>query len=585
MSSLYLTAFRGRHGGGEIPGHLWSLENGQAVRPVVEQLRQENPWLAARVSGREIFTLDIPDNPEGDHLLSSREGGWKPDFGNQGTRGLILLLVLRHLRSSGVLVDARTGFATVSSREASDGRMAVDGLELHVEGRGRDSFLLWFHPVRRLLDTRPEALADQGHRALDVWFPVEGVSTASAHPKKGPAGFVLQTGRRGRLVRPGDPVAVVLSESSSDLPAQTLVKTVRSWFPSGSLEGLGISLEVDPCPGEELSLELSRFSDPEVAALDWQDRPFPLPDVFRRALGGQTAVRVPRLPAATFHLGGLRDAELAEATALQLNQRAADWPGVALQFASEPVAGSEEVRIDPRSPVATQPRSPRAAGQAAGLFLECVQRAGGQPWRLETSGAPWTLGVAQAFLYGKMHHLALALLDPQGRIAASLVVPFRFSDLSERNFGRSLAGKLWKDAPSPLEVHVEESLELPGSFLEGLAPAATAFRIRRKSAPRAFSASSFEWILPGEGASGPDRYLATVESDRGPEHISLERLQGEGSAESALAHVLVLEHAWVPGRAERRHLPATLEWARGLLYQRERYQSFAPGRLGSAEAA
>jgi hypothetical protein len=41
----------------------------------------------------------------------------------------------------------------------------------------------------------------------------------------------------------------------------------------------------------------------------------------------------------------------------------------------------------------------------------------------------------------------------------------------------------------------------------------------------------------------------------------------------------------VPGRAERRRLPATLEWARGLLYQRDRFQAFAPGRLVDAVRA
>ena len=579
MSTLYLTAFRGRHGGGDIPGHLWTPENGQPSRQVAEVLRQEDPWLAARVSGREIFTLDIPDNPEADHLVSSREGGWKPDFSNQGTRGLVQLLLLRHLRRNRVLVDARTGFATVSSSESSEGHMVVEGLELHLESRGKDSFLLWFHPVRRHLDPRPEALADQGHRALDVWFPLDGVSVASAHPKKGPAGFVLQVGRRGRLVRPGDPAAVVLSEgTSSSLSAQELVRTIRSWFPSGSLSELGLELEIDPCPAEELGIVETAFADPVVSALDWQDREFPLPEVFRRALGGQTAVRTPRLPAATFHVAGLRDPALAEETALVLNQRAAEWPGIALQFAAEPVNGSAEVRLDPKSPVVCQPRSPRASGQAASLFLECVHRAGGDPWRLRIPEATWTLGIAQAFLYGKMHHLALALLDPQGRIAGGLVVPFRFSDLSERNFGKSLSTKLWKSPPEGLEIHVEESLELPASFLEGLAPEATAWRLRRRSAPRVFSASSFEWLPAGQGAAGPDRFFATVDSDRGPEHIVLERLIGSGSAESALGHVLVLEHAWVPGRAERRHLPATLEWARGLLFQRDRYQSFAPGK-------
>jgi hypothetical protein len=570
MSSLYLTALRGQHLGGEISGHLWTPEGGYHPRQTIELLRQENPWLAARLSGREIFTLEVPDNPEADHLASSRPGAWKPDFTNLGTRGLVLLLLLGHLKAKRVLVDARTGFATVSSQELPDGRMAVDGLELHLEPRGKDRFILWFHPLRRLLDPRPTALAEQGHRAMDVWFPVEGVSVASAHPKKAAGGHVLQTGHRSRFVRETDPVALVLAESSSNLAAQAVVKTIRSWFPAGALAHLGMELEIDPCPAEELDLSLAAIEDPRVVALDWEDREIPVSEVFRYALGGHTAVRKPRLPAATFHLSGIRDAALAEETATILNQRAAEWPGVALQFASEPLKGSVELRLDPKAPVVLQPRSPRASGQAAGLFLECVRRAGGDPW---------SLGISQAFLYGKMHHLALALLNPDGRIAASLVIPFRFADLSEHAFGQSLAAKLWATVPGPLEIHVEESLDLPSSFLAGLAAGASVWRLRRKSAPRAFYGATFEWIQPGEAALGPDRMFASVESDQGPEHLVVERIQGTESAEAALQRILTLEYAWVPGRAERRHLPATLEWARGLLYQRERFQSFAPGKL------
>jgi hypothetical protein len=576
MSTLYLTAFRGRHGDGEIPGHLWTSDGGPSARQIVDALRQENPWLAARLSGREIFTLDIPDNPEADHLAQSREGAWKPDFTNLGTRGLVLLLLLRALKSKRILVDARTGFAALSSEEAPDGKLAVDGLELHLEGRGKDEFLLWLHPVRRILDPRPTALSEHGHRALDVWFPLEGTSVASAHPKKTENGHVLQVGRRSRFVGSGDPVAMILSEAPSGISAQALVASARSWFPADILSPFGIELETSPFSAEELGLSPSNIAEPEVAALDWQDQRIPLAEVFRHALGGRTAVRTPRLPAATFHISGISDPAVAEETATILNQRAAEWPGVALQFASEPVNGSVELRLDAKAPIVAQPRSPRASGQAASLFLECVRRAEGSPWRIDLPDAPWSLGIAQAFLYGKMHHLALALLDPSGSVVSGLVVPFRFSDLSETSFARSLAAKLWKQAPPSLEVHVEESLDLPPSFLEALAPQSTAWRIRRRSAPRVFSGASYDWIAPGECVTGPDRLLASVDSERGPEHLVLERLFGNGSAESALQLVLTLEHAWVPGRAERRALPATLEWARGLLYQKDRFQSFLP---------
>jgi hypothetical protein len=577
--SLYLTAFRGRHGGADIPGIHWTPEAGQNLRLITEALRQEAPWLGARISGREIFTVGVPDNPEADHLVAQKDGAWKPDLHNQGTRGLVLMLLLRRLKEKRVLVDLRTGFATVRSEELPDGRMAVDGLELHIEAAGRLDFLLWFHPVRRLLDPRPTALDEHGHRALDIWFPLEGVSVASAHPKRSPGGHSLQVGRRGRFVREGDPAAVILSESVCDFSAQSLVQSVRTWFGNSALEGSGLSLDADPCSAEDLKLAQGPLPAPTTVGLDWDGREIPLDEVFRFALGGQTALRLPRLPPATFHLRGLKDPSKAEEVATVLNQRAAEWPGVALQFAAEPVAGSEEIALDAKAPVVNQPRSARASGQAAGLFLECVQRAGGSPWRLDGPSLGWSLGVAQAFLYGKMHHLAFALLDPSGRISASLVVPFRFSDLAEAAFGKSIASKLWQQAPPGLTVHVDESLDLPPHFLDGFCPSADVWHLRRRSAPRVISATSFAWLPPGEVAFSDDRAFASLDSETGTRFLYIERLRGVRSPLDALEAIIALEHAWVPGRAERRLLPATLEWARGLLFQRDRFQAFAPGRL------
>lgn len=579
--SLYLTAFRGRHAGADIPGILWTPEAGQNIRQITDALRQEAPWIGSRVSGREIFTLGTPDNPEADHLVGQKDGAWKPDLHNQGTRGLLLLLLLRSLKAKRVLVDLRTGFATVRSEDLPDGRMAVDGLELHMEALGKLDFLLWFHPVRRILDPRPQALNEHGHRALDIWFPLEGVSVASAHPKRSQGGHSLQVGRRGRFVREGDPVAVILSETVCDLPAQTLVQSVRSWFGGNALEGTGLSVDADPSSASDLNLEQARLPDPTTVGLDWSGRKIPLEEIFRWALGGHTALRVPRLPPATFHLTGLRDPRMADEVATILNQRAADWPGVALQFASEPVTGSVDLLLDTKAPVVNQPRSARASGQAAGLFLECVRRAGGDPWRLEGAATGWTLGVAQAFLYGKMHHLSFALLDPTGRISASLVVPFRFADLSEVAFGRSIATKLWQEPPPGLSIHVEETLELPAHFLDGFCPGADVWHLRRRSAPRVISATTFAWLEPGQVAFSDDRAFATIGSEAGTRFLYIERLRGTQSPREALECIEALEYAWVPGRAERRLLPATLEWARGLLFQRDRFQAFAPGRLPS----
>ncbi|MBK9577153.1 MAG: hypothetical protein IPO40_08770 [Fibrobacteres bacterium] len=576
--SLYLTAFSGRHGGGEISGHFWTPEPGQPVRQILETLRQEDPWNAARQAGKEIFTLGYPDNPEADHLLSGREGAWKPDFTNQGTRGLALLLILRTLKQKKLFVDVRTGFVTIEHRELPDGKMEVHGLELHLEGKSKDEFLLWAHPVRRLMDGRPTALTEHGHRALDVWFPIEGVSVASAHPKKGVNGTTLQIGRRAKLVRSGDPAAVVLSEQPGDLTAQQVVQSLRGWFANGVLDSIGLSIASDPLEASALGLSEFNLELPDFHGLDWEGRRVHMDDIFQKAQRGDMSLRVPRLPPATFHLSGLRP-DVAASTAHVLNQRSAHWSGVALQFAAEPLPGSIELPMDAKAPVVTQPQSPKAAGQAAALFLECVRCAGGDPWRLNLEGMPYALGIAHAFLYGKMHHLALALLDPTGRLVGNAVLPFRFSDLSEAGFAQNLATRLWKKEPGELVIHVDESLDLPHGFLESLAPSATAWKMRRRSAPRAFSGRTFEWLPIETGVASGDLAVVTVSGAHGTDHVSLERLTGTAPVDAVLAHALALEYAWVPGRSERRRLPATLEWARGLLYQKDRFGAFAPGRF------
>lgn len=581
--SLYLTAFSGRHGLGEIAGHFWTPEAGQPLRQILETLRQEDPWNGARQSGREIFTLSQPDNPEADHLQAGREGSWKPDFTNQGTRSLVLLLLLRELKRRKIFVDVRTGFVTIEFRDQPDGRMEVQGLELHLEGRGKSEFLLWAHPVRRLLDGRPNALSEHGHRALDVWFPLEGVSVASAHPKKSPSGTTLQIGRRAKLVRQGDPAAVVLSEQPGDLSAQQVIQAMRGWFSASVLEALGLTLASDPLDASVLGLGEFRLELPDFHALDWEGRAVAMDDIFQKAQRGEMSLRVPRLPPATFHLTGLKPDQALE-TAHVLNQRASYWNGVALQFAAEPLPGSLELPLDHRAPVVTQPQSPKAAGQSSALFLECVQRSGGDPWRLVMEGMPYALGIAHAFLYGKMHHLALALLDSKARLVGSLVVPFRFSDLGDEAFARSLAHKIWDAAPDDLVIHVDESLDLSRSFLETFAPSATAWKIRRRSAPRAFSGQTFGWLGVGRGVASDDLAVVTVPGQQGPDHVSMERLTGQAPVNAVLSHALGLEYAWIPGRSERRRLPATLEWARGLLYQKERFGGFAPGRFSSRKA-
>ncbi len=573
--AIYLTALRGQHNGQDVPGLLWTPDSGLNPRQVIDQLRAENPWLGARQTGRDIFTLVTPDDPEADHLKSGREGAWKVDFRQPGSRGLVQLLLLQHLRTSKVLVDLRTGFAAVRSTEAADGRLVVDGLELHLEALGEHECLLWVHPVQRLLDARPNALEDVGHRSVDLWFPIEGISLASAHPKRNAQGWSVSVGRRARLVRAGDPCALVASENPSDLTAQDVVGTLRSWF--AGIEIAGLRFASDPCTGDDFGFQEATLPDTEATALDASDQPIALPEVFHAALGGHTAVRVPRLPPVTFHLTGLRESD-ATTVAHALNQRAADWHGVALQFATEPVPGSLDLPLDPKNPLVNQPRSARAAGQAAGLFLECVRRGGGSPWRLALPGGRWALGVSQAFLYGKMHHLALALVSPSGDLVASCVVPFRFADLGEASFGRTLARKLWETQPEDLVLHIDETLDPPPAFLAGLAPHAPAWKLRRRSVPRAFGASTFAWLPPETVAVSPRHVVALVERPDGIRPLALERLAGQDDPLRALEEILVLEFAWSPGRAERRHGPATLEWARGLLFQKDRYQPLAqPG--------
>ena len=570
----YLTALRGQHDGQEIPGLLWSAEAGQNNRQIIEHLRAEGPWLAARQAGRGIFTLDTPDDPESDHLEDGRETSWQVDLRQPGSRGLLQLLLLRHLRDRKVLVDLRTGFVTVRTREEGE-RLLVDGLELHVEALGEHECLVWANPVQRVLDARPEALSSSGHRAIDLWFPIEGVSFASAHPKPHQVGCSVSIGRRARLIRPGDPCAIIVAETPSELSAQDVVNALRSWF--GGVSVAGLRLSSDPASGDELGFTEHAFPDTEAVALDSSDQQIPLDDVFRAALGGRTALRTPRLPPQNFHLSGLHP-DAALATAQTLNERAAEWHGVALQFTTEPVPGSLPLELDAKAPVVTQPRSSRAAGQAASLFLECVRRSGGDPWRLSNPRGRWALGIAQAFLYGKMHHLALALLDPSGRLAASCVVPFRFADLGEASFARSLARKLWIDPPADLVVHVDESLDPPPAFLSAIAPRCPAWRIRRRSVPRAFGASSFAWLSADTIAASGRHLLALVEREDGIRPLGMDLLAGEDDPLRAFEEALVLEYAWTPGRAERRHGPASLEWARGLLFQKDRYQPLAQPR-------
>ena len=572
--ALYLTALRGQHDGQEIPGLLWSAEAGQNNRQIIEHLRAENPWLGARLAGRGIFTLDTPDDPESDHLKDGRESTWQMDLRQPGSRGLVQLLLLRHLRDRKVLVDLRTGFVTVRTRE-EEGRLHVDGLELHVESLGERECLVWAHPVQRVLDARPEALSGSGHRAIDLWFPIEGVSFASAHPKPHQVGCSVGIGRRARLIRPGDPCAIIVAETPSELSAQEVVNALRSWFGGASIAGLQLSS--DPASGDDLGFSEQAFPNTEAVALDSSNQPMALDDVFRAALGGRTALHVPRLPPQNFHLAGLHP-EAALATAQTLNERAAEWHGVALQFTTEPVPGSLPLELDAKAPVVSQPRSARAGGQAASLFLECVRRSGGDPWRLSNPRGRWVLGIAQAFLYGKMHHLALALLDPSGRLASSCVVPFRFADLGEASFAKSLARKLWTEQPSDLVVHVDESLDPPPAFLAGIAPRRPAWRLRRRSVPRAFGASSFAWLSADAVATSSRHVLALVEREDGFRPMALDLVAGEDDPLRAFEESLVLEYAWTPGRAERRHGPASLEWARGLLFQKDRYQPLAQPR-------
>lgn len=570
--ALYLTALRGQHNGQEIPGFLWGVEAGQNIRQIVEHLRAESPWLGARTHGREVFTLAQPDNPEGDHLRDGREGAWPVDLRQPGSRGLLQLQVLAHLRERKVLVDLRSGFAAVKTQEQADGRLLVDGLELHLESLPAGDCLLWANPVRRVLDTRPKALEDAGHRSVDLWFPLEGVSLSAAHPKRNPQGWSVSVGRRARLVREGDPVAVVASEAPSTLTAQEVVTTLRSWFAGQVVSGLVLSS--DPCDGDLLGFAEQALPDTQAAGLLENGERVALGDIFHAALGGHTAVRVPRLPPQTFHVTGVRE-ELAAAVAQSLNERAAEWHGVALQFSTEPLPGSLEVSLDAKSPLATQPRSSRASGQAAALLLECVRRSGGSPWKIDLPGARWTLGIAQAFLYGKMHHLAFALVAPDGNLRAHAVVPFRFADLAEPSFAKGIARRLWETPPEDLVIHIDENLDPPPVFLSSLASKVPAWRLRKRSVPRAFGASTFAWLPPETLAVASRHVVALVEREDGIRPLALERVSGQDDPLRALEEILVSEFAWTPGRAERRHGPASLEWARGLLFQKERYQPLA----------
>ncbi|MBK8804853.1 MAG: hypothetical protein IPN71_22855 [Fibrobacteres bacterium] len=301
-------------------------------------------------------------------------------------------------------------------------------------------------------------------------------------------------------------------------------------------------------------------------------------DIFQKAQRGDMSVRVPRLPPATFHLSGLRP-DVAASTAHALNQRSAHWSGVALQFAAEPLPGSIELPMDAKAPVVTQPQSPKAAGQAAALFLECVRCAGGDPWRLNLEGMPYALGIAHAFLctarcttwlwlcwippadWWVMRYCHFGSRTCRSRVRAQP----RFQALEAGACGTGHpCGRIAGSSPFVSGK--------PCAFGHGLEDASSF------GAPR-LSGRTFEWMPEETGVASADLAVVTVSGAHGTDHVSLERLTGTAPVDSVLAHALALEYAWVPGRSERRRLPATLEWARGLLYQKDRFGAFAPGRF------
>jgi len=581
--SSYLTAFSGRFTKEAVAGLFWTPENSRQTPSPLEILRRDDPWLAPLAQGPRVFTLSEPDDPQGIGLGEPTAGELPLSGGKRGVVQLLETLLLKALAAAGERVDLQERFVAFGSRSLPGSRLAIDGVKLQLHPF-QDGWTLWMHPLRRVIDARPlfEAIADRKGRPTTFWFAQDGISYEGLFPKPSDKGIQIQMGRHARLLSPTAPVFLLLGEEQPDLEPRQLIENARRWVACPSVTEAGFEFATSPLALEEVGYEAVELSEPDAWVLDSGDNRVALGEHYRKALNGSLSVRDSSVPA-TFHFVDAKDEEMAEELALFLNQKASTW-GARFQFATEPLPGSfpislgggsrTAIHIDPGSPLLTQPQSSRALGQIGAIFLECVRVAGGIPWRLGGPVLRPTLGLSHALLHGRQHHVAAALFDEQGVAQGGVVMPLRLSDLQGGDLARALRRRL-PQLPENLLVLLSDDLFVSSEFLDEFGAGISAARLLRLAMPWAVDASSYGWLSCGTAVADPTHlYACLPHPGGGLRMLGVETVHGEVDLPSVLATTLALEHAWAPGRVEQRLSPGPLEWSRGLLFQKSRFEAF-----------
>jgi len=582
--SSYLTAFNGRFLPDALPGYSWSTDPGTALHVHAEHLRREDPWLCPAPMGKRLFTLSEPDNPEGMGVSDGQPATLPMESTRRSMVQLLETTLLRALLRAGERVDLGGRFLAIGSRQLPGNRLAIDGVELRLaSGTASGEWTLWMHPLRRVVDARPlaAAVAERKGRACTLWFALDGYSCEGAQPKLTDNGVQVQLNRHARLLAPNAPVLVLMGEEQPDIQPRQLIEAARRWLALETVREAGFQFSSTPLSLEETGLSRLQLELPDAHALDVQGHEVELGEHYHKALGGSLSRRegVP----ATFHLQDSKDEARTAELATFLNLKAQDWQ-TGLQFAVEPVGdsvgisisnhGKTPIHLDPNSPLVTQTRSPRALGQLGAVFLECTRLAGGQPWRLSGSALRPTLGLCHALLHGRQNHLAAVLFDATGNPVGGTVLPLRLAELQNADFARGLRRRL-PEIPEGTLVLLAEELDTSKEFLDELRPGLSAARILRQSLPWALDAGTYDWLVPGE-AVGDEKHLYAClpHPGGGARMLGVDVVQGDLTPAEILSTSLALEHAWAPGRVEPRLSPGPLEWARGLLFQRARFEAF-----------
>jgi hypothetical protein len=581
--SCYLTAFGGRFTQDAIPGFFWNQENGHSNTSPLDVLRRDDPWLCPIAQGRRVFTLEEPADPISVGLVGGEAGQFPLDSGKRHQIQLLETLLLRALQQSGERIDLHSRFVALGSRALPGNRMAIDGVEMHLRYR-EEALEIWMHPLRRIVDSRPlpEAVADRRNRPSTLWFVLEGVSHEGVFPKITDVGIQLQLGRHMQLLPPGAPIFVLLGEEQPDIETRQLIEGARRWLSSEVVKEAGFVFSPHPLSMEELGFEKTRIVAPEAWALSPDGHRIELGEHYHQAMGGMLSQREGAEPA-LFQLIDVPDAELARELCEFLNDKAAAWQA-GFRFVTEPTEGAialsvsnhgrTPVHIDPSSPLMTQPHSARAMGQIGAIFLECTRLAGGSPWALTGVDVRPSLGLTHALLHGRQNHLSAVFLDATAAAVGGTVMPLRLSELQHVEFARGLRRRL-PTLPAGTVVMLAEDVNLSGGFAAELGEGLHFVRVLRHSLPWALGASSYDWLQSGEAVCDASRiYACLPHPGGGLRMLGVEVLYGSITPQEALATVLALEHAWAPGRVEPRQSPGPLEWARGLLFQKSRFEAF-----------